>query len=68
MVRPNHDIPNMLLGAIRDYAEKQNIEAEQAHRCILRVGLREVGMSLTCDEKAKGDDSANTEQKTDGGS
>lgn len=68
MVRPAHDIPNMLLGAIRDYAEREDITDEEAHICILRTGLLEVGMRLECGGKPKGDDSANTEQKTDGGS
>lgn len=43
MVRPNHDIPHKLLGAVRDYAEKQDISSEEGHKRLLRMALVAVG-------------------------
>lgn len=42
MVRPNHDIPNLLVGGIRDYADQQDIDNADAHAQLLRIGLKEV--------------------------
>lgn len=44
MPRPNHDIPNMLLGAIKDYADQHGLADEEAHALLLRVGLVAVGV------------------------
>ena len=48
MVRPNHDIPNLLVGGIRDYASSEGISDEDAHAELLRIALSEVG--ILCNE------------------
>lgn len=47
MARPSHDIPNLLLGGVRDYADEHDITSEEAHRRLLRLALKEVGI-LAC--------------------
>lgn len=47
MARPSHDIPNLLLGGIRDYADQHDISSEEAHRRLLRRALKEVDI-LSC--------------------
>ena len=44
MPRPNHNISNLLLGGIRDYADKEGLSNEEAHEELLRIALSEVGM------------------------
>jgi hypothetical protein len=44
MPRPNHDISNVLLGGVRDYAEANELSPEEAHRDLLRIALRDVGV------------------------
>lgn len=44
MPRPNHDISNLVLGAVRDYADEHGLADEQAHEELLTMGLQAVGM------------------------
>jgi hypothetical protein len=44
MPRPNHDIPHLLLGGVRDYAEVKELSPEEAHRDLLRIALNDVGV------------------------
>lgn len=44
MPRPNHDLPNLLLGGVKDYADEQGISNEEAHAELLRIGLVEQGV------------------------
>lgn len=53
MARPNHDIPNLLLGGVRDYADEEDISNEEAHAQLLRVALKEVGI-LDCNKSGTG--------------
>lgn len=56
MPRPNHDIPGILLGGVRDYAAKEEISRDEAHSRLLRIGLKEVGILPV------GDDCEETEE------
>ncbi|MDL5363903.1 hypothetical protein [Halalkalicoccus sp. NIPERK01] len=53
MPRPNHDIPGLLLGGVRDYAAENDMSRDEAHAELLRIGLKEVGIlpALECDDK-----------------
>ena len=44
MPRPNHDISNLVLGAVRDYADEHELADEDAHQELLTIGLQAVGM------------------------
>ena len=44
MPRPNHDLPNLLLGGIKDYARREDISRDEAHADLLARGLRDVGI------------------------
>lgn len=50
MPRPNHDIPSLLLGGVRDYAEEQDISRDEAHAELLRIALKDVGIMPGCDD------------------
>lgn len=59
MPRPNHDIPNLLLGGVRDYAEQTDTDPETAHIHLLRLALTEVGIfnggAVGADEQLDGE-------------
>ena len=50
MVRPSHNLSNVVVGGIRDYAElledeeDREVPDEEAHERLLRIGLVEVGV------------------------
>lgn len=44
MVRPNHDLPNLLVGGIRDYADQEGLDDSEAHAELLRDALRNAGI------------------------
>lgn len=50
MVRPSHNLSNVVVGGIRDYAEQledeegREVPDEEAHERLLRIGLVEVGV------------------------
>lgn len=46
MVRPNHDLPGVLVGGIKDYAEEHDISAEDAHAELLRQALVANGITI----------------------
>lgn len=50
MPRPNHDLPNLLLGGIKDYARREDVTQDEAHADLLARGLREVNI-INCIEK-----------------
>ena len=66
MVRPSHDLSNIVVGGIRDYAEQLEdehgceVDVEEAHEKLLRRALADVGLL-----PAGVDDT--TECKTNGG-
>lgn len=39
MVRPNHDLPNVLVGGIKDFADREEMATEVAHAKLLREAL-----------------------------
>jgi hypothetical protein len=41
MPRPNHDIPNLLLGGVKAYANEHDMTNEEAHTELLRIALIE---------------------------
>lgn len=45
MPRPNHDLPNLLLGGIKDYARREDVTQDEAHADLLARGLREVNIA-----------------------
>lgn len=49
MPRPNHDISNLLLGAVKDYAEEQDLSPEEAHSELLRSALEAEGIICSGD-------------------
>lgn len=50
MVRPSHDLSNIVVGGIRDYAEQletetgDDVDPEDAHERLLRKALVDVGI------------------------
>lgn len=50
MVRPSHDLSNVVVGGIRDYADQlaaehdREVDAEEAHEKLLRQALVDVGI------------------------
>lgn len=52
MPRPNHDISNLLLGGIRDYADREDVSVDEAHSDLLARGLRDVGIMDCIEEHA----------------
>lgn len=52
MPRPNHDLPNLLLGGIKDYARREDISRDEAHADLLARGLRDVGILSAVEEDA----------------
>lgn len=61
MVRPNHDLPNLLVGGVRDYADREGIDDSEAHAQLLRHALRDVG--ILCNNT-----NTNTDANTNGDS
>lgn len=59
MVRPTHDLPNLLVGGVRDYAEREGIEPEEAHARLLKRSLRDVGI-LCCESDTDDSDEEDT--------
>lgn len=39
MVRPSHDLPALVVGGIKDYADQEGIDPETAHEKLLRQAL-----------------------------
>ena len=58
MPRPNHNIPNLLLGGIKDYAEREGVTVDEAHADLLARGLRDVSILDCIEEHAVGDTAA----------
>lgn len=56
MVRPNHDLPNLLVGGVRDYAQEQDISDEEAHAELLRIALRDTGILCPKNKKENGNE------------
>ena len=52
MPRPNHDISNLLLGGIRDYADREDVTVDEAHADLLARGLRDVEIMDCIEEHA----------------
>lgn len=52
MPRPNHDLPNLLLGGIKDYARREDVTVDEAHADLLARGLREVEIINCIEEHA----------------
>ena len=44
MPRPNVDIPNLLIGGVKDYARREDISQDEAYTELLRIGLEEEGI------------------------
>ena len=69
MPRPNHDISNLLLGGIRDYANREDVTVDEAHADLLARGLRDVGI-MDCIEEhaaAQADEDLGTDGASPGG-
>ena len=44
MPRPNMDIPNLMIGGVEDYAEREDISRDEAYAKLLSIGLSEEGI------------------------
>lgn len=64
MPRPNHDIPNLLLGGVRDYAAENDISREEAHIQLLELALKDVGI-LSCESSQSSETAAETRESGD---
>lgn len=60
MPRPNHNLPNLLIGGVVDYADEENMSKDEAHAELLTIALNEVGI-LSCST------TSNSEGTGDGG-
>lgn len=64
MPRPNHDLPNLLLGGIKDYARREDATQDEAHADLLARGLREVEI-INCIEKHSVSRSIDTDESSE---
>lgn len=39
MVRPNHDLPAVVVGGVKDFADRNGMSPEEAHEKLLRQAL-----------------------------
>lgn len=44
MPRPNHDLPNLLIGGVEDYARREDLSKDEAHAELLKFALTEKGI------------------------
>lgn len=44
MARPNVDIPNYLIGGVKDYADENDISRDEAHAQLLKKSLSDAGI------------------------
>lgn len=54
MPRPNHDLPNLLLGGIKDYADREDVTVDEAHADLLARGLEDVDIMNCIQEHTVG--------------
>lgn len=40
MPRPNHDLPSYLIGGVKDYARREDINVDEAHSQLLAYALQ----------------------------
>ena len=75
MVRPSHDLSNIVVGGIRDYAEQleaetgDDVDPEDAHERLLRDALVDVGILTageSCTSTGSDSDSADVTEDTGG--
>lgn len=47
MVRPSHDLPAVVVGGVKDYADQESINPEAAHERLLRQALAEQDIRIS---------------------